>query len=51
MKKKAKTDKELVQEANELARLFYRSMGYQVPKGYRSIRLTIRKKSACGTWR
>ena len=26
---------EVVESANELARTFYRSMGYQVPKGYK----------------
>jgi hypothetical protein len=30
-----KTVKELVSECNELARIFYKSYGYQVRKGYR----------------
>jgi hypothetical protein len=34
-RKKYKTDEQLVAECNELARKFYRSMGYQVEKGYR----------------
>jgi hypothetical protein len=32
---RCKTDKEIAREGNELARLFYQHMGYEVPKGYR----------------
>lgn len=31
----ARTVQKIIEDANSLARLFYRSMGYQVPKGYR----------------
>lgn len=31
----SRTNKELIQEANELARKIYIRQGYEVPKGYR----------------
>lgn len=34
-KKKVKTDREVVDRANELARVFYKAHGYQVEEGYR----------------
>jgi hypothetical protein len=35
MDEKIKTAGDLVREANDLARLFYESMGYEVKEGYR----------------
>jgi hypothetical protein len=42
-----KTDTQLIREANELARLLYRRMGYQVKAGYRFDRATHPQESAC----
>lgn len=33
-RKKPKTNKQIVADANELARLFYQAHGYDVPKGF-----------------
>lgn len=35
MSKKRKTPKQIVDDANRLARLFYKAHGYQVPVDYR----------------
>ena len=34
-KSKERTDQQVVDQTNELARLFYKSHGYVVPEGYR----------------
>lgn len=34
-RKKPKTEQEIVDEANRLARLFYQSFGYKSPEGFR----------------
>jgi hypothetical protein len=34
-RKAAKTEAEIVEGCNELARLFYKSLGYQVPDGFK----------------
>jgi len=43
-----KTDKQIVFDANELARQFYGSMGYHVPAGYRFDRATHPQEA--GMW-
>lgn len=44
---KTRTDAELVAEANELARQFYRGLGYAVKKGYRFDQATHPQEVAC----
>lgn len=42
-----KTAAELVNDGNELARLFYQSMGYAVPDGYKFYEATHPQEAGC----
>lgn len=45
----SRTDEQIVADANELARLFYSSMGYEVPSGYRFDLAGHPQEQACWT--
>ena len=42
-----RTDKELIEEGNELARRFYQCQGYDVPRGYRFDKATHPAERVC----
>lgn len=45
--RRSRSDQQIVREGNALARLFYKSMGYVVPDGYRFDQATHPQEVGC----